>query len=171
MQVSLFGGKGSNGIAKEAEGALEKDSLLIRVRTRASRVTTRGTETPPIHADPEMQSINKGLEALDKELEHELETTRSIMLPLPALVDDQNKLTSFGTAIIKKFSRQLGNAPFTVKFQVVQAGQIDKAVALCEALTQAARMPLGRVGAGVRLDAAKDATLVRIVFTRLWNHD
>ena len=169
MQATVFGAGGASGIVRESDSSLERDALLLRVRPRSSRLTTRGTETPPIHADPANESLASGLQSMDTALEHDLQTTRSIELELPALVDDRSNLTSFGKAVARRLASNLAQHPILINLQVTKEAQLPQAIAFGEFLTATANLPLGRVGVGLRQDNQADPTKLRLIFSRIWS--
>lgn len=171
MQVAVFGGGGATGFASQSDMPMEQDSLTLRFRPSASRITGRGSETPMIHRDNANESLGLGLKSMDEPLQHDLNTSRAIKLPLAALVDEQAQVTSFGTAMVNKLAHHLMQGPFQIDLQVVNPADIPKAIAFREAMAVAAQMPMCRVGVGVRLDSTNDPAMIRLVFTRFWQHD
>ncbi len=171
MQVAVFGGGGGTGFASESKDRVERDALTLRVRPDSSRITNRGSETPSIFRDNANESLGKGLQSLDQPLDHDLHTSRAIKLPLTALVDDNARVTVFGTAMVGKLANHLMKGPFSINLQVVNPDDIKKAIAFSEAISAAAEMPLSRIGVGVRLDSTNDPSMIRVAFTRFWQHD
>jgi len=172
MQVALFGGGGATGLASESDGPLEKDSIVVRERPKSSRVTTRGSQTPPIHSDPALESVNKGLESL-KKVGHDPGLTRSIEVSLPALIDSEQNVTELGEVMLRMFAVQLRKGPIFVTFRVAKPNQFQAAVALSHFLAETARVPYGRVAVGIRTDRPNDHSKVQIVVKRDFktNHD
>jgi hypothetical protein len=171
MQISLFGGGGATGLAAESDVPLERDSLVVRFRAKSSRVTTRGSETPPIHTDPSLNSLQNGLEGLDQQMQHDPESARSIELSLPTLMTEKNEATPFGQYILRMFSRQLSRFPLNVSLEVFREQDIEKAITLSLQMIEMAQIAPGRVGVAIRTDSGQDAPLLRITATREWNHD
>ena len=171
MQAAVFGDGGATGLLKKADSALENDSLLLRTRPRSSRLTTRGTETPPINSDPSNASLANGLESLDQKLEHKLETTRDIQLSLPALIDENENITSFGMAMARKFAQHLRKGPFLINLQVVREEDIPRAIAFGRALMELANLPFGRIGVTLQSNPNAAPPKMAIEFSRLWNFD
>ncbi|MEM7314429.1 MAG: hypothetical protein AAF497_14875, partial [Planctomycetota bacterium] len=171
MQQSVFGDGGATGLLKKADSALENDSMLLRTRPRSSRLTTRGSETPPINSDPSNASLAKGLESLDDELQHQLETTREINMSLPALVGADEEVTSFGMAMSRKFGQHLVKGPFLINLKIVKPDDIPRAIAFGRSLMQTAGIPFGRVGISLNSEAGADPTRMIVEFSRQWNLD
>ena len=168
MQQSFFGGGGASGIVSKADSAIEQDSLVLRTRPRSSRLTTRGTETPPINSDPSNQSLSEGLQSLQEQLKRDMQTTRAIELELPALVDDAQQITAFGQAMAKKLGKHLSGNPFYVTLRVASNQEVPKAIAFGQALSATALLPTGRVGVGLRREANLDSSKVQLSFSRIW---
>ena len=72
MQMTVFGGGGATGIAGETDTPLDKDAIVARFRPKSSRVTVRGSETPPRDREPVSTSLAKGLEGLHEPQPHEV---------------------------------------------------------------------------------------------------
>jgi flagellar motor protein MotB len=167
MQVSLYGGSGANGLVSEADGPLEKDSLVVRQRPKSSRMTTRGSTMPPVHTEDARESVAKGLETLDK-LEHDPTVGRSIEISLYALVDQDKRITALGTTMMDMFAKQIRKAPIFITFQVAGQEQFALAVALCHHLAETALVPYGRMAVGIRTDEPANKDEVKIVVKRDW---
>ncbi len=98
MQVSMFKGGGALGIAGPAASPLDKDSLLVRERPRAGRITTRGSEMPPLNSDATTESLAEGIAGLEEEEQRELSTNHSVAIPLVLLFSADGELSPRGEA-------------------------------------------------------------------------
>ncbi len=98
VQVSLFGGGGATGIAGDRTSSMDHDALLMRERARSGRITTRGSEMPPIQSDPVYESIANGIAGLEDDEKRELATQHAILVPLTLLIDSNGEVTDLAKA-------------------------------------------------------------------------
>lgn len=171
MQVNVFGGGGATGFASDADGPQEKDSLVIRVRPDSSRISTQGSQQPPLHSERARASLNEGLKSLQDEMRHEPALGRSIQLAWASLVSDRQDLTPFGEQIVRMISSQLGRYPMQLKVEVFNAEQLPQAVTIGLGILARSGATPGRVGVSYSAGRPDQQSQVRLTMTRLWNHD
>ena len=171
MQATVFGGGGAGGIISKSSKGVEQDALLLRERPRASRLTTRGTETPPINSDPANASLANGLQSLHEKLQQDMQATRWIELELPALVSRDGEVTSFGKAMVNKLASHLTGNPFFLTLRVVNESDIPAAIVFGDAISKIASLPSGRIGVGIRHEKTADPTKLQLEFARIWDPD
>ncbi|MCA9152169.1 MAG: flagellar motor protein MotB [Planctomycetales bacterium] len=164
MQVSMFGGGGATGIAGDKIKGMDRDALLVRERSRAGRITMRGSETPPVNTDPSYDSMTKGLAGLENAEERELATQHSVSLPLSLLVDSRGEISAVGHQHLRMLAQQLRKQELDVEFMVGDRQRIRDAVTLTSHMYQKEAIPPGRLGVG--RDDSLDPSMVKIVLTR-----
>lgn len=151
MQIALFGGGGGTGIAGKTE-SLEKDTVLIRERPRASRMTSRGSEMPPIHSDASTESLASGLEGLDEQPTVKTSDSYKFEMPISLLVTDDDEITSVGAQYLRMFARRLKSGSHRITFEVAKDSEIDSCMALCNHLMEAEHITPGLIAASVVSD-------------------
>lgn len=163
MQVALFGGGGGTGIAGEAK-PLDEDTLLMRERPRSSRMTSRGSEMPPIHSDPSVASLAAGLEGLDEEPTAKVSDSYAFEMPVSRLVSSDGEVTSVGAQRLRMFARRLRKGTHRVTFEVSRESEVDRCMVLCQHLIKRERIKPGQVAVGV-VDETTRSSKLRIVLT------
>lgn len=148
MQVALFGGSGGTGVAGPAE-VLEKDTVLLRERPRSARLTTRGSEMPPIHSDVTTQSLASGLQGLEEEPTAKTVDSFTFDMPVSLLVTDDEAITSVGAQYLRMFARQLRKGTHDITFSVSRESEIPHCMALCDYLIQHEQIKPASIAAGV----------------------
>lgn len=151
MQIAMFGGGSSTGLAGKNEDPFDKDALLLRVRPNSSRLTIRGSETPPIDTDPHYQTLEKGVQSLETPNELADSERLSILVPLSALVDEQGMVTAVGQQQLRMIATQMRRMPIHVRMDVNRDQDIDACLALAQELVSGNKISPGRmsIGAGI----------------------
>ena len=165
VQVSMFGGGGATGIAGEQIKGMDKDALLVRERSRAGRMSMRGSEMPPIDQDPSYQAMADGLKGLEASADRELATQHSATIPLSLLIDSRGEVTTVGQQQLRMIAQQLRKQPLDVEFMVGDRKRLGDAVKLTSHLYEKEAIQPGRLGVGRDVNAL-DPSLVRIILTR-----
>lgn len=151
MQIALFGGGGGTGIAGQAD-SLEKDTVLIRERPRSSRMTSRGSEMPPIHSDASNESLASGLEGLDEQPTVKDSDSYAFDVPISLLVTDEGEITPVGAQYLRMFARRLKSGSHRITFEVARDSDLDRCLALCSHLVETEHLTPGLVAASVVSD-------------------
>jgi len=148
MQVAAFGGGSSSGIAGKNDEPFDQDAILSRIRPQSARLTTRGSETPPIETDPSYQSLDGGVESLKNPHELADADRLSITIPLPVMIDEDGNVTAVGHQQLRMISTQMRRMPLDVKLEVRRSENVDACLALANALIKRGNIAPGRVGVG-----------------------
>ena len=151
MQIAMFGGGSSSGLAGKSNKPFDHNAILMRERPKSARLTTRGSETPPIDSDPSYQSLDGGVEALEKPHELADADQLSITIPLSLMVDGQGNVTPIGQDQLRMISTQMRRIPMDVRLEVRHPQNINVCLQLAQELTVRRNVAPGRVsiGAGV----------------------
>ena len=136
MQVAVFGGGGASGIVGETDGKAENDSIVMRQRPRSSRLSTQGSQTPPIYSDPSIQSLAKGLEGLEESLDIDTSSSYSFEFPLSLLISRENAITNQGHQFLRMFARRVRKDPFSLSFVVASDEDVPSVLILAQHLIQ-----------------------------------
>ncbi len=166
LQTSMFGPGGALGIAGAKVGAVDNDAILMRQRPNSARLTTRGSEMPPIHSDPAHGSLSMGLAGLEDAEMDDLSETHSIVVPLTLFIDRSDNLTAMGHQYLRMFARQLRNLPIDVTFHVGKERDVSKALILAQHLIKKEAIRPGRIGVGLQDDSGRASQSVKVVLTR-----
>ena len=166
MQVSLFSGGGALGIAGRSDSPLDKDSLLVRERPRAGRITTRGSEMPPMNSDATTESLAEGIAGLEKDEQRELSTNHSVTIPLALLFTRDGELSPPGQVSARLLARQMKNQPLDVALFVGGRAELAKAQRLASHLFETLAIQPGRIGVGLDAGPQTEPGKLRLVLTR-----
>ncbi|MBX3436554.1 MAG: hypothetical protein KF861_03620 [Planctomycetaceae bacterium] len=148
MQFSMFGGGSSSGLAGRNQDAFDKNSVLLRVRPNSSRLTIRGSETPPIDTDPSYQSLGEGVESLENS--HDLAKTDrlSFTTPLSAMLTPEGNATAVGQQLLRMIATQMRRMPIDVRLDVSRPEDVDACLRLVQDLVAQEKIPPSRVSIG-----------------------
>ena len=145
VRVSMFGGGSSTGFASESTG-VENDALLVRTRARSGRVTREGSEMPPIHSDPALATLSKGIAGLEDDEVREPADAFRISKPLDVIFNPNDELQSTGKQIAKMLARQMRVRPISLDIAVASEENIPAAQTLVDYLTKEERIHHASVG-------------------------
>jgi flagellar motor protein MotB len=149
MQVSMFQGGGSAGIAGDADTAQDRDSVILRERPKAGRVTTRGSEMPPIQSDASTSSLSKGIAGLREDEQREMSTNHALVLPMDFFFDANGDISAKGEVSARMLARQMHNQPLDIRFSVSSREDLGKAQRLASHLFEDFSVQPGRIGVGL----------------------
>lgn len=108
MKTTMFSATGGTGIAGEKTSGIEKESMVMRTRPRAARVSMRGSEMPPSKEDPPASEVSDALAGLDEDEARNLTPRNAIDLPLSFLLDDDMQaVSSMGKQHLKMIAIQV----------------------------------------------------------------
>ena len=165
MQISLFGGGGSSGIAGESTTTVDRDALLMRKRPRSGRMADSGSEMPPIFTDPAYESFGNGISGLEEHEQRVLSTTHRLTVSTSLLVNSDGEVTSFGAQQLHMLGIQMKKRPLQLDLLVGGNDAVATAITLAERLMAQEGITLGRVGVGLAPSQVPDG-VVRLVMTQ-----
>ncbi|MCA9215911.1 MAG: flagellar motor protein MotB, partial [Planctomycetales bacterium] len=148
MQVSMFSGGGASGIAGPSQTPTELDSIIMRVRSRAGRLTTRGSEIPPSNRDPSLRSLAKGLQGLEDDERRQLSSQHSATIALAELVNQKGEVTAMGNQQLKMLARNIRRRPFDVKLVASNQKDMEKAHILAWSLYEDHGVEIEKIAVG-----------------------
>lgn len=143
MQKSMFGGGGASGIAGPTGEPIDKEAVLLRVRPRSARLSTRGTSMPPIEDDPAQRTLDKGLESLADE--DSLIKEDAIHLPITMILDQQLNPTEFGKSFLHKIAVQAKKTRSEIRLASALPDNVDTLVKVTDYLHLDEQVPVGHV--------------------------
>ena len=149
IQVAIFRGAGATGVAGPRQKPSEKDSLLMRERARSGRITTRGSEMPPITRDPSYEALDKGFKSLQEEEKRNLATEHAATIPLSLLISKDEKMTSIGQRHLKKLASQMRGREFDLKLHVSSEDELPRAFKLAWYLVERHKIPTTKIAVGL----------------------
>ncbi|MCA9085904.1 MAG: hypothetical protein KDA81_17720 [Planctomycetaceae bacterium] len=155
VKVVSFGGGGSTGVTAPSDELLDKDSVVLRERPNSAAISTRGSETPPVHTDPARESLSRGLQSLQTPdlladaSRVRIETNTSMMR------DDTGAITEQAVTQLRMLAQQLKTQPLSLQILVSDPEQADFCVHMAAILTDPNGLGVvpgkspGRVAVGV----------------------
>jgi len=162
MQITLFG-RGSSGVAGDDLEGVEKSSLVLRDRPRASRLAMKGSEMPPIYTDVSVETISAGLAGIDDERWRDPMVTYAIEVPLRLLVGDNNEIHPRGRQLLRMLGRQLRKLPFHAAFVARDKETMPQLLAVAAHLTDQERVLPGKIGISIDDGTGLDVDRIRII--------
>ena len=165
MQVAVFQGSGGNGVAGEATGAVERDSLVHRVRPSSSRRAVNGSETAPLDSDPSMVSLDLGLKGMEEEPDAILAQGHAIVLSLNVFVQN-GRLTDLGRQRLRMLSHQLLSDRSSVVLQTTSEDDLSELLAIARSMESEYRVSTGKLGVGMASEGGLKQGQFRILFRR-----
>lgn len=150
ITVSFFGESGATGIAGHEHDKIDRDSWLQRVRPRAARIATEGSEMPPNVDEPAAKAVGRGLEAAsEEEAQQDVMKTHAFKMNLSELVNSNMQLTERGKRVAAKLSKQLRKLPVHCAIEISHQALASRAVAFANYLYRAEGVRPGQVAVGM----------------------
>ena len=157
ITVSYFGESGATGIAGHKHDQIDKDSWLQRVRPRAARIATDGSEMPPKMTEPSSQAVGRGLESVsEEEAKQDVMKTHVFSMNLSELVNQNMRLTQRGTRVATTLSKQLRKLPVHCAVEIADPSATDRAIAFANYLYEVEQVRPGQVAVGMVDDMNQD---------------
>lgn len=152
MQITMFGGGGSQGFASKSQDAMDRESIVTRFRPRASRLTQRGSETPSEMDEPQTGSTEDGLRALQEGNDLAQLQRLSVDVAIVEWADDQGNLTGIGQYQLQNIVRQMAAMPLELTLAVPAEPEMSFALKTALLLTMQGQVGMGRVSVALRPD-------------------
>lgn len=165
MQVAMFQAGGAVGIAADSETALDKDSLLLRERPRAGRITTRGSEMPPINSDTTTSSLAKGIAGLEQDEQRELSTNHAMLLPMDFFFANDGTISAKGKLSARMIARQMHNQPLDINIGVTSRSDLTSGQLLASHLFEQFAIQPGRIGVSLDRSPENQPRAIRLRLT------
>ena len=165
MQISMFQGGGAMGIAAEAKSPQDLNALLMRKRPKSGRITTRGSEVPPIAKDPTTESLAKGIAGLEEEEHRDLSTTHAMVLPLRFFFASDGSLSTKGKVSARLLARQMRNQPLVLRFSVSDRKELILGQRLASHLYEDHDVRPGRIGVSLNRSPQRAPASIEIRVT------
>ncbi len=167
MQSSMFSGSGGTGIAGDRKDALERESLVVRTRPRAARLTMRGSEMPPIETDPPIKDTTQALAGLEEHEQRPVTPRNSIEVPLALLLEENGtKVSAVGATHLRMLARQLRRPGYEVTLTIHPKADPGPLYTIAEHLVQQHHIAPGQIGLATSADLKAGAGKVRIEVSR-----
>lgn len=166
MQVAVFGGGGSSGVAGKVPKATENDSLTVRYRPNSARMTKRGSEVAPMEIDPVMEALSRGLKSLEKLDELDSAERVSMVSSLEILRNTDGSITDFGIQQLRMIANQLRSMPLEVELRAASAEDAAFCVEMARFVLETQQVPPGRISVSVAGMGALPDNSIGIMMTR-----
>ena len=166
VKVSMFAGGGATGIVGTKDTGMERDSVLMRERSKAGRLTTRGSEMPPLEADAAISSLGKGIAGLEDAEKRKLSTQHAFTVPLSLFVDSEGKVTSIGKQHLHMVARHMRKKPIKLSCFVGNETDLVRAQALSQSLFEEERIAPGQLALGMDNKYANRGSYVTLILTK-----
>ncbi|MCA9087521.1 MAG: hypothetical protein KDA90_02675 [Planctomycetaceae bacterium] len=152
MQVSMFGGGGSQGFARKMEDAMDRESIVARFRPRTSRLTSRGSESEPEMQDADVKAMKDGLKSLDERSDLAQLSRISFEIVIPKWLTPEPGLTALGRQQLRDLVRQMKALPLELTLAANNTDELELALQIAQTLTTEGKISLGRISIAVADD-------------------
>ncbi|QDU40243.1 flagellar motor protein MotB [Maioricimonas rarisocia] len=166
MQLAMFGGGGSDGLAGPHDGNLSNESLMLRVRPVTARLSQRGSETAPMYTDPVKESLANGLQALENANDLARAEQFRLDVALNVYFDREGNLTPLARQQLKMLAIQMHRMNLSMHLEVGRTEDVDKALKLGQSLVEEYNIPPGRVKISVAPRGREPVRGLRMIVTR-----
>ncbi len=153
MQESVFGTGGSSGNVGMKSNNADNDTLVMRTKPPSSRLTTHGSEMPPMYTDPVTEAASRGLTALDEN--NDLANFRrfSMDISINLYGDTNDEPTEIALHHLQMIAVQMKRLPLELTMTVASPEQLRIVAKFAEILTTRLEVPDGRVAIAVGSNA------------------
>lgn len=148
MQIAMFGGGSSSGLAGKNNEPFDKNAMLMRARPTAARLTIRGSEMPPVVTDPAYESLDAGVKSLENSHELADADRMSIRIPLSVVLNEDDTVTAVGQQQLRMIATQMRRMPIDVRLEVRDLRDADRCLPLATELISSGRVAPSRVSIG-----------------------
>ena len=145
MKIAVFGSSGAPGIAGKKVEGLENDSWAMRVRPRASRMTDRGAEMPPVDKEDSAESTRDGLSGLEEEDRRQIVNFLTVIVPGNSLGSTDGDLYDYGRHNMKLLANMIRTRSCEVVFEVSGSNQLNRALACIQFLYHDQEIPADKL--------------------------
>lgn len=170
MKVTFFGGQSATGVAGDKMEIIENDALVLRYRPSSSRITTRGSEEPPMNEDPHLSSLAKGLEGMDEDPQHDISISYTVSVDLGLLTTSDGNLTPLGKQRMKMLARQIAKGSHDMSLRVDSADDLDKAITMGMYISDELGVAWGHASVGIKDSEAAQGKVDIVLVKRLHRH-
>ncbi|QDT32825.1 flagellar motor protein MotB [Thalassoglobus polymorphus] len=158
MQESLFGSGGSaSNVGVKVKDA-EKETLVVRFKPPSSRMTSRGSEIPPMYTDPVTEAASKGLSALEENNDLANFERFSLDVSIHLFTTLNGEPTEVALRQLSLLANQMKRLPLELTMSVDSPEHLTNVAQLAELLTSRFDVPPGRIGIAIG-DAPKGLQL------------
>lgn len=165
MQVVMFGGGNSSGVARQQE-YMEQNGMVVRVRPPSSRVAKDGSETPPSMMSPATKSVSKGMDALDEEEPIAKAERFEFSVPLSMLKKKDDSLSSYALTLAQMLGRQMLSVPVNVRFMAPSSQEAETGLLMASAVYEGFPLAPGRLSVATVDKKAVQSNHLTIRITR-----
>ncbi len=158
MQESLFGSGGSASNVGVKVKEAEKETLVVRLKPPSSRMTSRGSEIPPMYTDPVTEAATKGLSALEENNDLANFERFSLDVSIHLFTTSKGEPTEVALHQLSLLANQMKRLPLELTMSVDSPEYLGNVAQLAELLTSRFKVPPGRIGIAVG-DAPKGLQL------------
>ncbi|MCA8994803.1 MAG: flagellar motor protein MotB [Planctomycetaceae bacterium] len=164
MQISMFGGGGSQGFARESKDAMDRESVVTRYRPRVSRMTQRGVESPPEMDEYPSGALDEGLRALQQRNDLAQFQRLTIDVTISEWLDDSGELTGLGSYQLQNLLKQLAALPIELELSVATEDELKSAMQIAQLMTHVGKVQLGRIS--VSIQSRVPSGKIRVIVNR-----
>lgn len=149
VKVVAFGGGGSTGVIADSNEMMDASAIVVRERPNSAAISTRGSETPPVYEDPALESVSRGLKALENP-DNLADAERVRIESSVSLMQDANgEITEQAVTQLRMLARQLKAQPLTLHILVSDPAVADFCVRMGAILVNELGVVPGRVSVGL----------------------
>lgn len=162
MQQSLFGTGGSSGsIGKKLE-IQEYDAFVLRVKPSVSRLTTHGSEIPPMYTDPVSKTASQGLMALSENNDLAQVERFSFETSMNLYLDENKQPTQTALRHLNMLAHQMQRLPLELNFTIPDDRDLASISRLAELMMRDLAVPAGRISVSLQTQGSLKPEQMRL---------
>jgi chemotaxis protein MotB len=145
---SVVGGEGGTGAAGPTGQGIGRDSVMVRM-SPLGRTAYRGSETPPMYADPGTEAAGAAMKALKEKPLGQLSDNFAFRVPSSFLFDSSGKLSASGTTFLRSVANAVRRLPFDIQVRVSSKARAASAAKAVQYLFAEASLFPARLGVAI----------------------
>lgn len=150
VKVSMFGGGGSEGIAGRKKDAMDRESVVLRYRPEKSRLSSNGTETPPLNEDATRDGLGEGLKSLEEDTELAGSQRVKFAATMSTFLASDGQITPRGQAELAAMAKQMVRFKMQLSISVPAKSDIPGAIRIAHQFNFGHGVALGSVDVSVQ---------------------
>lgn len=166
MQNSMFSASGGTGVAGQQSAGIERESMVVRMRPRAARVSMNGSEMPPIETDPTSEDVSSALAGLEEDEVRNLTPRSAVELPLSLLLErDLTVVSAVGAQHLKMVAGQVRRPGYHIALAIHPSDDAAPLLGIAEHLVGLGLAP-GKIAIAVSHTVKPQSGKVRLEIVR-----
>lgn len=152
MRQSLFGTGGSSGNVGTTLKTVERDTVVVRTKPWSSRLTSHGSEMPPMYTDPVTEAASRGLTVLDDNNDLSQFRQFSLDVSIALYLDQKGEPTEVAVHQLALIAGQMQRLPLNLTLTVASPESLAGIAKLAEIFVTQFGIEPGRLAVSLGRD-------------------